>query len=370
MDNRNVNWLFYRSKRKEEQILVTDTSNLLAFDFEKEIERWREFVNTVSRPELSTNHTPRKLVWKKNKATLWYYPAVEKKYDIPVFMIYSLFNRPTILDFAPGSSVIEGLVNNGYDVYLLDWGIAGYEDKDINLEDYIVDYIQKGVQRTLRHSGAKEVSVIGYCLGGTFAAMYTAIADEPIRNLIVATVPIDFSVSALPDKWEEALKEGAFDIDRLLDVFGVIPPSFVEAMFRSVTSPIYNSPYVTLLSRANDKRFVEKWRRMNTWTNGHVPLTGGAFRQLTNDLFKENKLVKGEFTIHGQKVNLANIKANLLVVSSKNDTLIPEGQSLPLMDLVSSKDKTYLSVNAGHVSLAMTGKLNGILEKWLGEHSK
>ncbi|MEH7331875.1 alpha/beta fold hydrolase [Neobacillus drentensis] len=339
-------------------------------DIEKEVERWREFVNSVNGPEPSTNHIPRKAIWKKNKATLWHYAAVEKKYDIPVFMIYSLFNKPTILDFAPGSSVIEGLVNMGYDVYLLDWGIAGDEDKDINIEDYIAVYIKKAVQRALRHSGAEEVSVIGYCLGGTFAAMYAAIAEEPIRNLIVATVPIDFSVAALPDQWEEGLKDGEFNLDRIIDVFGVIPPSYVEAMFRSVTSPIYNSPYVTLLTRANDKRFVEKWRRMNTWTKGHVPLTGGAFRQLTIDLFKENKLVKGEFTIHGQKVDLANIKANLLVVSSKNDNLIPEGQSKPLMDLVSSKDKTYLSVDAGHVSLAMTGKLNGILEKWLGSHSK
>jgi polyhydroxyalkanoate synthase subunit PhaC len=350
--------------------IVTGNSNdLSAFNYEKEIERWTEFTNAILGPELSANHTPRKPIWRKNKATLWHYAPVEKKYEIPIFMIYSLFNTPSILDFAPGSSVIEGLVNNGYDVYLLDWGIAGHEDKDINIEDYIADYIQKGVKRTLRHSKADEVSLIGYCLGGTFAAMYAAIAEKPIRNLIVATVPIDFSVSALPDKWEEALKGDGFNVDRLIELYGVIPPSYVESMFRSVTSPIYNSPYVTLLARANDKRFVEKWKRMNKWNSGHVPLTGGAFRQLTIDLFKENKLVKGEFTIHGQKVDLGKIKANLLVVSSKNDTLIPEGQSLPLMDLVSSKDKTYLRVEAGHVSLAMTGKLNGILNDWLGEHS-
>ncbi|WP_253701355.1 alpha/beta fold hydrolase [Bacillus sp. FJAT-29814] len=353
--------------------MATKTSNqtiLPTFNYEKELERWTEFANAIMGPELSTNHTPRKRVWVKNKATLWHYAPAEKKYDIPVFMIYSLFNQPSILDFAPGSSVIEGLVNNGYDVYLLDWGIAGYEDKDMNIEDYIADYIPKAVKRALRHSRAEEVSVIGYCLGGTFAMMYAAIAEEPIRNLIVATVPIDFSVSMLPDKWEEELKESGYNADRLIEVFGVIPPAYVEAMFRSVTAPIYNSPYVTLLTRANDERFVEKWKRMNKWNSGHVPLTGGAFRQMNTDFFKENKLVKGEFTIHGQKVDLGKITANLLVVSSKNDTLIPECQSLPLMDLVSSQDKTYLSVEAGHVSLAMTGKLNGILEDWLGEHSK
>lgn len=353
--------------------MATDTltkSTIPSFDFEKELARWNEFVNIINEPEPSVDHTPRHAIWKKNKATLWHYPAVQRKYDIPIFFVYSLVNRPNILDFAPGSSVIEGLVNSGYDVYLLDWGIAGYEDKDINLEDYIVDYIKKGVGRTLRHSDANEVTVVGYCLGGTLAAMYAAIADEPIKNLVVATVPIDFSVANMPEKWAEGLKEGAFNIDRLIDVYGLIPPHIIEGMFRSVTSPVYYSPYVTLLTRANDERFVEKWRRMNKWTKGHVPFTGEAFRQLTNDLFRENKLVKGEFTIRGNKVDLGNIKANLLVVSSKNDNLIPQGQSLPLMDLVSSEDKTYHLVEAGHVSLALSGKFAVILDNWLCDRSK
>lgn len=337
---------------------------------EKELTRWNQYFRTMSDPEVKIEFTPKQTIWKKNKATLFYYSAKEKKYDVPMFIIYSLFNRPDILDFAPGTSLIEGLVNEGYDVYLLDWGIAGYEDKDITIEDYIADYVQRGVRRALRHSGAKEISILGYCLGGTFAAMYGAIAKEPIKNLVICAVPIDFSVSAVPDKWAEALKEGLIDIDRVADIYGILSPAQVEAMFRSVTAPVYVSPYVTLFSRAHDKKFVEKWRRMNTWTEGHVPLTGGAFRQLTQDLFKENKLVKGEFTIRGQKVDLSNIKQNLLVVSSSNDFLIPEGQSLPLVELVSSKDKTYMLVEAGHVSLAMTGKLNKILNEWLPQRSE
>lgn len=340
-----------------------------SYDFEKEMKRWNRFLNIVNEPEPTVDHTPRQAVWKKNKATLWHYPAAQKKYDVPLFFVYSLFNRPYILDLAPGSSVIEGLVNAGYDVYLLDWGIPGYEDKNINIEDYVVDYIKKAVQRTLRHSGADEVSIVGYCLGGTLAAMYTAIAEEPIKNLVVATVPIDFSVAAIPDKWAEGLKNGSSNVDRLIDVYGLIPPKYVEAMFRAVSAPVYYSPYVSLLTRANDNRFVEKWRRMDKWTKDHVPFTGEAFRQLNNDLFKDNKLVKGEFTIHGKKANLGNIKSNLLIVTSTNDHLVPEEQSLPMMDLVSSEDKTYQIVDAGHVSLAITGKFAGILDKWLCDRS-
>ncbi|WP_342432928.1 alpha/beta fold hydrolase [Neobacillus sp. FSL H8-0543] len=343
---------------------------LYSFDFEKETARWNGFLNAVNGPKPKTEHTTRQSIWKKNKATLWHYPAVEKKYEVPIFIIYSLFNQATILDLAPGSSMLERSVNSGYDVYLLDWGIAGYEDKEINIEDYIEDYIKKGVRRALRHSGAEEVTVLGYCLGGTIAAMYASIAEEPIKNLVVAAVPIDFSVAAMPETWAEGLKDGRLNLDRFIDVNGIMSSENVEAMFRMTTSPVYYGPYVTLLSRSYDTRFVEKWRRMNTWTSGHVPLTGGAFRQLMKDLFQDNKLVKGEFTIHGKQVDLKNIHTNLLVVSSSNDKLIPEEQSLPLMDLVSSQDKTYQLVESGHVSLAMSGKLNQILDNWLPERSQ
>ena len=91
------------------------------------------------------------------------------------------------------------------------------------------------------------MSVVGYCLGGTLAAMYAAIADEPIKNLVCAAEPIDYSVPAMPEKWAEGLKEGAFNIDRFIDgLVELIPPVILKQCSRSITSPIYYSPYVTL----------------------------------------------------------------------------------------------------------------------------
>ena len=340
------------------------------FDYEKELKRWSQVFEALNEPEPMIGQTPRTEVWRKNKSILWYYPAKIKKYEIPLFFVYSLFNKPYILDIAPKTSVIEKLTNLGYEVYLLDWGSPGYEDKKISLDIYIQDYLRNGVKRALRHSGAQEMTLIGYCLGGTISSIYAAIAEEPIKNLVVATVPIDFTTLIGPKKMTEALKMGILDINRLVDVYGLIPPSFVDGMFRSITTPISFSNYVTLINRAHDKDYVDKWRRMNKWATEQVPFAGEAFRQLIMDLFRDNKLVNGELIIAGQKVNLKNVKANLLVVSSINDSLILEEQSKPIMDLVSSEDKTYVRVEAGHVSLALTGKLADVLDKWASSRSR
>ena len=338
-------------------------------DYEKEMQRWKHVFKVLNEPEPKIGHTPRTEVWRKNKSVLWHYPAKQKKYQIPLFFVYSLFNKPYILDIAPKVSVIEGLTTRGYDVYLLDWGTPGYEDKQIGLDTYIQKYLKTAVRRAIRHSGAEEITLVGYCLGGTIAATYASIAEEPIKNLIVATVPIDFSKIVGPDKWTEGLRNGDINVDRFIDVYGNVPSSYVKAMFRAVSAPIYFSHYITLLNRAYDERYVDKWRRMNKWTTDHVPFAGEAFRQFTNDLIKENKLVKGELMIGNKNADLKNIKSNLFVISSSNDNLVLEHQSLPIMDLVSSEDKTYKLIEAGHVSLALTGLFAVVVDEWASTRS-
>lgn len=352
--------------------MATDTpvkNPIPDLNYEKEMNRWQNVFKALTQTAPKMGHTPRNEVWRKNKSVLWHYPAKQKKYQIPLFFVYSLFNKPYILDVAPKTSVIEGLTNLGYEVYLLDWGAPGYEDKKIGLDTYIEKYLKTAVKRALRHSSAEEITLVGYCLGGTIASIYAAIAEEPIKNLIVACVPIDFKPFIGPDKWAEGLREGDFNIDHFIDVYGVVPPKLVEGMFRAIGAPIYFTNYTMLLHRANDSRYVDKWQRMNRWTLDQVPFAGEAYRQLATELFKENKLVKGELMVANKQADLKNINANLFVVSGSRDNLVLEGQSKPLMDLVSSQDKTYFSVETGHVGLALSGLFAKIVHQWAASRS-
>ncbi|NEU30932.1 alpha/beta fold hydrolase [bacterium LRH843] len=345
-------------------------SSINSFDFEKQIKRWYRVATIVNEADPDVGSTPRTLIWKKNKTSLWHYPStIKKKYRVPILVVYSLFNKPFILDLAPGSSMIAGLMEKGYDVYLLDWGIPEKEDSHLAFDHYVFDYLQKGVKRVLRHSGAEHISLLGYCLGGTIAAMYTAIADEPIKNLMVAATPVDFSIGGLPSSWQQAIENGELNLDHYIDVHGNIPAHVIESMFRMVTSPVYYSPYVNLYDRAWNEQYVDKWRRINKWQREPIPLAGETFRQLMKEFMKENKLVKGELILRGKRVDLSNIHANLFVVSSKNDHLVQEKQALPLLKLVSSKDKTHICASAGHISLAIMKEFTDMLDEWFKERS-
>ncbi|MFE8696702.1 alpha/beta fold hydrolase [Cytobacillus sp. FJAT-53684] len=336
---------------------------------EIKLNRLTGFYKTIAIKEPEVGMTPRVAVWKKNKATLWHYPPEEKKYNVPLFLVYSLINQPFILDLGPSYSLIEALTANGYDVYLLDFGIPGYEDKDLTMDDYILRYIKKGVQRALLHSNAEEISLMGFCMGGTFAAIYTAISEEPIKNLILSVAPIDFSVVSVFTEGAKLLQDGELNIDPILDAWGLIPASSIKGGMRLVTAPIYYSPYLSLLSHADNEERNIKWSRYNYWAKSHIPFSGATLKQMMNDLGKENKLIKSSLMIGDNRVKLENIKANLLAVSASHDRLVPQEQIMPILDLVSSNDKTFHVLQGGHASLAKDGKAPEYLTSWLSNRS-
>jgi polyhydroxyalkanoate synthase subunit PhaC len=50
--------------------------------------------------------TPKQVVWTKNKAKLYRYePGVNKKYPVPILIVYARILKPYILDLVPGNSV-------------------------------------------------------------------------------------------------------------------------------------------------------------------------------------------------------------------------------------------------------------------------
>src|ERR671939_71800 len=149
----------------------------------------------VEGAQADTGQTPKETVWTKNKAKLYHYaPNAEKKHPVPILMVYALINRPYILDLMPGNSFIEYLVGEGFDVYMLDWGIPGEEDKDLSFENYVLDYLPEVVEQLLEDSEAEGLTLFGYCQGGTMSAIYASLfPGEFLKNLVLLATPIDFA---------------------------------------------------------------------------------------------------------------------------------------------------------------------------------
>ncbi len=299
--------------------------------------------------------TPKELVWALNKAKLYRYEpvvAAEKRHPVPLLLVFALMNRPYILDLRPGHSFVEYMVRQGYEVYLLDWGAPGPEDKNLKFDDYTLDYMPRAIRKMKTISGSEEFSLLGWCIGAILTSIYSALRpDDGLRNLILLTAPLDFSnKDALTfAKWVD---ERYFDIDKVLGAFGNMPGEMIDYGAKAL-KPVENyvSNYLKLWDNLDDARVVEAWHAMNTWVTDNVPLAGGAFRQLIVDLYRNDKLMKGELVIRGQRVDLSQIRANLLTVIAEGDHITPACQSEPIMAKVSSTDKELFRIAGGHIGI-------------------
>lgn len=328
----------------------------------------------IKEPEPEVGLTPKEVIWTKNKAKLYRYISDQpKKYKTPILMVYALINKPYILDLTKGSSLVEHLLEQGFDVYMLDWGTPGYEDKDMKLDEFILDYIPRAVKKTLRSSKAKDISVLGYCMGGTMTSIFAALhPDLPIKNLIFMTSPFDFEDTGL---YGSFLDERYFDVDKVVETLGNVPPEMIDfgnKMLKPMTN--FYGPYISLYDRSENQKFVDSWKLMQKWLGDGIPFPGEAYRQWIRDFYQQNRLINGELVIRGQKVDLSKIKANVLNLSAERDHIATPKQVEAIMDKISSKDKKYVSVPSGHVSIVFGPKAVNVtyptISEWLAERSK
>jgi polyhydroxyalkanoate synthase len=317
--------------------------------------------------------TPKSVIWTKNKTKLYrYYSKKQNQLSVPILLIYALINKPYILDLTPGNSLVEYLVDNGFDVYLLDWGTPGLEDSSNKLEDYILDYIPRAVNKVLRTSGKKEISLLGYCMGGTMLSIFASLFTEyPIKNLIFLTSPFDFSDAG---SYKSLLNEQYFNLDKTVDVYKNIPPEMID-FGNKMLKPMANffGPYVSLLDRSDNKDFVKSWKLMQKWLSDGIPFPGEAYRQWIREFYHKNSLIKGELVMRGMLVNLKNITSNVLNISAIHDHIAMPCQVEVLLNYISSKDKTNISIPSGHVSVVFGSKSLKItyptIRNWLESRS-
>src|ERR1035437_636896 len=239
-----------------------------------------ETVTRVMTLKAPIAQTPKELVWTLNKARLYrYVPVVpeEQRHRVPLLLVFALMNRPSILDLRPGHSFVEYLIKHGFDVYLLDWGCPGPEDSYLKFDDYTLDYMPRAIRKIKAISGVEEISVLGWCIGAILTTIYAALRpDDGLRNLILLTAPLDFSDKERLTfgRWVD---EKYFDIDKVLAVFGNMPPEMIDYGAKAL-KPVENyiGNYVKLWDNIDNPQIVENWHAMNTWVRDNIPMTGGA----------------------------------------------------------------------------------------------
>ncbi|WP_228717180.1 MULTISPECIES: class III poly(R)-hydroxyalkanoic acid synthase subunit PhaC [Haloferax] len=322
---------------------------------------------------VEVGQTPSEVVYEENKLQLLHYESqTESQHDVPILVVYALINRPYILDLQPDRSVVRTLLENGFDVYLIDWGEPSLLDASLTLDDYVNRYLENCVDVVRERSGQDAINILGYCMGGTMSAMYAALHPEKVRNLGLMAAGLCFDgTGGVLERWGD---ESYFSPKDVTEAFGNVPSEFLDVGF-ALMDPVSNfvTKYVHFYDNLEDDEFVENFARMERWLGDGIDVAGETYRQFLEDVYQSNKLVKGELYLGDSRVDLSAVDMPVLQITGEYDHLIPPEASTPFNDYVASDDTAVMEFPTGHIGLSVSSKSHEKLWpevcEWFAERS-
>ena len=205
-------------------------------------------------------------------------------------------SRPYIFDLLPGGSFVEHMTREGFDFFLLDWGVFGPEDNDLGVEECVSKILPRMARKVLEV--VRRARAVGpRLLHGRARSprpSWPRIRSIPVRNFINMAGPIDFSKVGLFGLW---LDKRFFNVDRFVDTLGTVPADLVKAGFKLIKPTMDLSTNLNLWWNLWNDKYVEGFNALNKWANEYVAFPGEFFRQWVRDFYQDNKLYRGELVV-------------------------------------------------------------------------
>lgn len=234
-------------------------------------------------------------------------PAGSESKKEVVYISTPLINRPEVLDLAEGRSVVEGLLREGYEVYMLDCGVPKPEDANRELgfyaktiHDHNIGIIEK------RHPNAP-IHVLGYCMGGTLILAYLARRAEEriaegkemdIKKVALMAAPVLFDDDGSGHGLMRAFIRRNYDPYLMKELFGSVnvPPQVIEFGMNEIQPGVQNGVLMGFYGRATSNDAVEDSAPFLYWLTHGTLFPAKAHREWIN-VFLTNPLVEGKFAL-------------------------------------------------------------------------
>lgn len=322
------------------------------------------------------------MVYEIDKVRLFKYLPEGKinKKVAPVVICYGLFGRQSMIDLQEDRSLVRNLLAAGIVVYVVDWGNPTRADQFLNFDDYVDLYLGSCMEHAVSENDGKPVNMFGICEGGTFAVMLAALRPELFQGLALAITPVDFHGDqenfwlgeGFLNKWIGNLDET--DINLLIETYGMLPGAMTGAVFSSLTPINSMTKYsIGLANLDGDKEAMLNFLRMEKWIADRPDHPGELARQWLNDLYRDNLLVKGEFKVLGDSVDLSKIKCPVLNIYALQDHIIPVSCSKALGKFLPADSYEEIGFPGGHVGVFVSRKAQGVvsggLVDWLNKQA-
>ncbi len=313
-------------------------------------------------------------------------PVKRRQYAVPLVLVPPLGVTTETFDLMPQRSLVRFMAASGFKTYLVDWGKPKKEHAHLNLEDYSYHMLGTALDKIRKHSGSRELSMMGWCMGGLLCLFHQGqVKDPSIRNIVTVASPID---------QDSALRAitgvlGGTDILngpaqlvsnyanlrlKTLDPARLSLPPWATTLAFKLTDPVGSvTTYWDLVTRLKDRESLKSYSTTADYLNNMLLYPGGVIQDMVGSMVGEHKLGSGKMTVGDRLAELDTIKSNLLAFAGKTDILVPPPVAEKIEDIVASKDKEFRIAPGGHMGVIIGSKAQNAVwsetVEWLAERS-
>lgn len=340
----------------------------------------KEYSERFTRGRIGFSHYEIVRGSKMHNVRLRYYPLPPgvKSNGKVLYLSTPLINKPELFDLAEGKSVVEGMLCQGYAIYLVDFGEAGADDAHLGLDFFgktIHDHYLAIIKK--KHPRA-EICVMGYCMGGTLMLPYLARRAEE-RKAVGKKMDIKkLALMASPAKFDdEESGHGAmrsfirqnYDAYVMKELFGSvnIPPQVIDFGMNEIQPGVHYTVLSGFYGRAIYPHAIEDSAPFLYWLTHGTKFPAKAHREWIQKFFLGNQLIEGTYRmpssipdLDGEAVNMDALREGGVCIfdyRGSRDPIAPSGSCVA--------SQTWGQRLDGNV-LVTRGGLNRTIEKNIG----
>lgn len=323
---------------------------------------------------VQAEQTPYEVIHQDDLVRLRYYPPLQEShikvgtdtvpvqrdiFPVPLVLVAPLAVNMLIYDLFPERSLVRYLRARGFELYLIDWGRPGRRHDTLHISDYFARMMPALLEQVRTHAGCRRLSLHGWSFGGLFSLCYSALGDSDIVNLALIGSPFDYHRNGALGHQYQRINRQARRLERRTGLrvhhtgkHWWRSPGWINTLMFKLTNPVGSvQGYVDLLRNLHDREYVKAHATQGAFLDDMVAYPGGVVQDIIQYLWVDNVLADNRLPMRASVTGFEAVKANLLLVTGRQDPIVTEGCALPVLEHVSSADKTHLAVPGGHVAI-------------------
>ena len=294
--------------------------------------------------------TPGKVVFQNRLFELIHYsPSTEMVYQTPLLIFPPWINKFYILDLKPHNSLIRWIVDQGYTLFVVSWVNPDTSYADVGLEEYIEEGYFEAIEQVKSICNAKTINALGYCIAGTVLSIVMSLmkkrGDASINTATLLTTLTDFSDQR---EFTPFLQNDFIDtIESEIKSKGILESFIIARTFSFLRSNdlIYSPAIKSYMMGESPPSFD-----LLFWNGDGSNLPGKMALQYLRHLCQNNQFAKNQLKMFGEILGASDIETPVFAVSCETDHIASWEDSFRGLNNFSSKEKTFVLSEAGHVA--------------------